>query len=116
MTNYIAAISAVKVSSGSPNGNSIVRIVREGEVIPEGVDESVIDSLLARGLISELDEPAEDKSGDPYKGWKVDDFRSEIEKRNADREDDKKIVPAEPGNKPEMLAALQADDAKQSQQ
>lgn len=50
---------------------------------------------------------------EPYKGVTVPDLKSEIEKRNEGREDADKISPAEPGNRPELVAALVADDAKQ---
>jgi superfamily I DNA and/or RNA helicase len=60
------------------------------------------------------DEFDEDDEEEPYEGVKVADLKSEIEKRNEDREDADKISPAEPGNRPELVAALVADDKKQS--
>jgi hypothetical protein len=40
----------------------------------------------------------------------VADLEAEIERRNADRDDDEKIEVAPPGNKPELVAAIAADD------
>ena len=37
------------------------------------------------------------------------------DQRNEGREDDKKIVPVEPGNRPEIVAALVADDETSKQ-
>lgn len=39
------------------------------------------------------------------------ELESEVESRNADRDDDAKIVVAGKGNKPDLVAALEADDA-----
>lgn len=49
---------------------------------------------------------------DPYKGWKVDQLKAEVTARNdATGEGEPQIEVAEPGNKPELLDALRADDA-----
>lgn len=45
-----------------------------------------------------------------YSGMKVGELRDLIASRNEDRGDDDQIVPEEPGNKPELIAALEADD------
>lgn len=60
------------------------------------------------------DEFDADDEDEPYEGVKVADLKSEIEKRNEGREDADKISPAEPGNRPELVAALVADDKQQS--
>lgn len=52
----------------------------------------------------------ESSTEEPYKGVTVADLKVDLDKRNEGREDDKKIVPAEPGNRPEIVAALVADD------
>lgn len=56
------------------------------------------------------DEAADDKKSTPslYAKFKVEDLHAEIEKRNAGREDDAKLSTA--GNKPDLIAALEADD------
>jgi hypothetical protein len=50
----------------------------------------------------------EDQRG--YDALKVDELRAEVDRRNSDRDDDEKIEVAEPGNKPQLIAALNADD------
>lgn len=47
---------------------------------------------------------------EPYKGVTVPDLKAEIDTRNEGREDTAKIAVAEPGNRPEIVAALVADD------
>ena len=80
--------------------------------------------LESRGLQAQLDAnalhlmgggadetaPEEDENVEPYKGVTVTDLKTEIESRNADRAEDAKIAVAEPGNRPEIVAALVADD------
>lgn len=46
--------------------------------------------------------PVELATGEGYGGWKVDRLRSEVEKRG--------LTADKPGNKPELVAALLADD------
>lgn len=50
----------------------------------------------------------------PLAGMTVPELKDEIDRRNADRdpEGDDYIVPEEPGNKPELLAALAADEGR----
>lgn len=49
-----------------------------------------------------------------YDQWKVDKLRDEVSTRNKDRPDDQQIQVAAPGNKAELVAALQADDQAQA--
>lgn len=56
----------------------------------------------------ETTEQSDDKD---YSSWKVDRLKGEIDQRNADRE--VPIEVEEPGNKPELVAALEADDQNQ---
>ena len=122
-TQHIATAAFVKVSIGSPSGNRVAQLIQRDGVIPQGVDEAQLERLTARGLITavEVDEPADDsEDGDGsqvldegvYKGVSVKDLKAEIENRNTDRADDAKVVPAEPGNRPQIVAALLADDNK----
>lgn len=46
-----------------------------------------------------------------YADLKVDELKAEIEQRNADREDDAKL--STDGNKPDLIATLEADDRAQ---
>lgn len=50
---YVAS-GTVKVSIGSAAGNRVARILRDGDVIPEGVDEETLARLFDRGLIVEV--------------------------------------------------------------
>lgn len=59
MGNYVAKTAAVKVSVGDADGPTIARIVRRGELIPEGVDQALLDSLESRGLIESV--PSEEE-------------------------------------------------------
>ncbi len=119
-TQHVVAAAAAKVSIGAAGGNRVAVILRRGDVVPVGVADEQLERLIGRGLIEavEVEDPtesgeAEDIDEGVYKGVKVPDLKAEIEKRNSDREDDAKIVPAEPGNRPQIVAALIADDTKQ---
>lgn len=79
------------------------------QIDADAFTEESVEHATSLGLIAEVVAPAE--SEDPFKGTSVADLKAEIAKRNEGREDDKKIVPAEPGNRPEIVAALVADDA-----
>lgn len=129
-TQHIATAAFVKVSIGSPSGNRVAQLIQRDGLIPQGVDEAQLERLTARGLIAEVEvevevaEPADTDNGDGdgdgsqaldegvYKGVSVKDLKAEIENRNTDRADDAKVVPAEPGNRPQIVAALLADDNK----
>jgi hypothetical protein len=54
--------------------------------------------------------PTEEDETPPYSEWKVDDLKAEIASRNEDREDESQIVVEAPGNRPQLIAALEADD------
>lgn len=57
----------------------------------------------------------DDQVGDqqvPYSKWKKDDLQAEVARRNEGREDADLIEVEAPGNKPELVAALEADDAE----
>lgn len=90
-----------------------------------GAKRSVVASQLPHGNHEVLDEPASDLGGDAlpveypdvepaaptgYSAQKKDDLVQEIAARNEGRAEDDLIVPAEPGNKPDLIAALEADD------
>lgn len=51
---YVAKANVVKVSIGPADGNRVVRFIRVGGVIPEGVDEETLKSLAKRGLIERV--------------------------------------------------------------
>lgn len=51
---HIAKAPFVKVSVGDPAGHSVARIIRAGGVIPDGVDDAILTSLVERGLIEKV--------------------------------------------------------------
>jgi hypothetical protein len=91
------------------------RYLYRGAPVGDGFTKDSIKLAKSLGLIESVKdapelEPA--KTPEPYKGVSVADLKVEIEKRNEGREDDTKIVAAEPGNRAEIVAALVADDTK----
>lgn len=117
-------MAAAKKTLGVIGAAAVLRLVdgsdrylyRGAIVDPELYTKDSIKHVKGLGLVGEI-EIADSEPNDvdePYKGISVTDLKTEIEKRNKDREDDKKIVPAEPGNRPEIVAALVADDANES--
>lgn len=89
--------------------------LEEGAVLPDGVDEQTLKRFRAEGLIADEAKKPKSESLDEgvYKDVSVKDLKADIAARNEGREGDAKITPAEPGNRPEIVAALLADDAKQ---
>ncbi|MDF2919097.1 MAG: hypothetical protein K0S70_3314 [Microbacterium sp.] len=57
MTQHIATATVVKVSIGSPSGNSVAQFVRRGDLIPEAVDEAQLKRLVKQGFIEEFEVP-----------------------------------------------------------
>ncbi len=121
-SQHIATAAVVKISIGSPSGNRVAQFIQRGGIIPEGVDEEQLKRLVKRGLVAkeklektETTGKTSDKGGSTeegvYKGVTVADLKADLAKRNEGREGDAVIAPAEPGNRPEIVAALLADDA-----
>lgn len=52
----------------------------------------------------------EDETLPGYNDWNTTELKSEITSRNADRENENRIVVAAPGRKEQLVAALVADD------
>lgn len=100
------AVAVIPTKDGSERYMYRGAPVSEDAFTAEGIKH-----VLSIGLISEVKAVEKTTDDEPYKGVNVADLKSEIEKRNEGREDDKKIVPAEPGHRPEIVAALVADDA-----
>lgn len=55
--SHIATAAVVKVSIGSPSGNSVAQFVRRGDLVPAGVDDAQIERLVKRGFIEEFEAP-----------------------------------------------------------
>lgn len=106
-------------------GRARDKYLQRGAAMPENLVDGELERLIAAGLVAEVpDEPQGEDSdtsgappaeGKPYEGVKLAELKAELEKRNADRAEEAKITPAEPGNKPEIIAALLADDAAQAE-
>jgi hypothetical protein len=110
-------IGAVAVVRGD---NKSERYLYKGAVFSDaGLDAENVKHLTKVKLIEKVakseDSSDDGKTGDDegaYKGVNVADLKAEIEKRNEGRADDAKVAAAEPGNRPQIVAALLADDAK----
>ncbi|GGM42045.1 hypothetical protein [Microbacterium saperdae] len=116
---HVVTAAFVKVSIGSPTGNRVAVHLRRGDIVPDGVIESQLEHLVDRGLVEvEVIEDAEEAEPEGldegvYKGVNVPDLKADLAKRNEGREGEAVIAPAEPGNRPQIVAALLADDEKQ---
>jgi hypothetical protein len=88
------------------------RYLYRDALIGDGFTEESVKRAIANGLVSEVEvvevEEPEEKSLDDFTKAELE---AEIEKRNEGREDDVKVVPAG-SNKPDLLAALKADDER----
>lgn len=77
-----------------------------GKPVPKWASKLVLED----DLVADEDEDGDDDPGEQgIEGMKVPELKAEIERRNADREDDAKL--SLEGNKPELVATLQVDDA-----
>lgn len=107
MAGYLVTGAAVVLATQDGSERYLYR----GAVVGEGFTKESLRLAKDNGLISVVkDEKTADQT-DPYKAFSLEDAKTELAKRNEGRADDSKIVPAAPGNKPEILAALVADDA-----
>lgn len=117
-TQHIASAAFVKVSIGSPSGNRVAQLIQRGGVIPGGIDEAQLERLVDRGLIEAIDVEDADETEEEtldegvYKGVNVKDLKADLAARNEGREGDAVITPVEPGHRPQIVAALLADDTK----
>ncbi|MFI8593735.1 hypothetical protein ACIGCK_04805 [Microbacterium sp. NPDC078428] len=91
------------------NGKNERYVYRGDSFGADTIDATNAAHLVGIGLIRGIEAT---EAEEPYKGVSVADLKAEIAKRNEGRADDAKIVPAEPGNRPEVVAALVADDEK----
>lgn len=105
--SHVVIAPAIQVVVGSR-----AHFLETGAVVPEGVPAADLERLEREGFIEQVDDADEVPDSDPYDGVKLDDLKAMVAQRNEGREDADKIVVSEPGNKPEVLAALVADDAK----
>ncbi|MDQ1127568.1 hypothetical protein QE428_002601 [Microbacterium sp. SORGH_AS 505] len=107
----VAAAQIVVKVPGAAGGETYLR---RGRLLPATVEKAEVKRLLELGLIAGVDGADDADAGDEsYKGVTVTDLKAEIDNRNKDREDAAKIAPAGT-NRPDLVAALVADDAKRS--
>jgi hypothetical protein len=82
--------------------------VREGMTV---LDEEDAVDRNGRPLRPVFPEKAGEPTRVPYLEWLKSDLEDEVARRNESRDDSQVIVVDAPGNKPELAAALDADDA-----
>lgn len=87
-------------------------VVVGGVIYPAGgtVPDDVAKAITAPGVWAEGAEPHAAVESEGYSSKTADDLRDEIAKRNEGRTEDELIVPGGKGNKPDLVAALIADD------
>ena len=51
---HVVKSAVVAVTIGSPGGNGLVRFVEAGSLLPEGVDQEIVDHLVSTGLVEEV--------------------------------------------------------------
>lgn len=81
-------------------------------VTPESLERSIRLGQVEAVDVTDANVTPEAAELDPYAGVTVPDLRNIIAARNETREDDTRIQPAQPGNRPELVAALIDDDAR----
>lgn len=57
---YQVKALVAKVAIGPATGNRIARILKQGDIIPEGVDQAKLEALEKLGMITALQDPAEE--------------------------------------------------------
>lgn len=96
---YIARSGVVKVSIGPATGNRVVRIVRAGDVIPEGVEQDTLDALEKRRLIERVEEtpdPEPDAGAGEPGGPPANDAPKPVRRRRGKATDAPSTDPAPP--------------------
>lgn len=80
---------------------------------PSAWGEDSDDERLAPPPVTPADPgPVDDRAtGKAYRDQTKDELQTEIDKRNEARDDDQKIVVGGKGNKPDLVKALESDDA-----
>lgn len=101
----MAVVTAPLVIAKLEDGSDVY--LYEGAQIPGGLLEGEEKRLIAAGLVAEDVEP---ETG--YASQSKAQLEAEIEARNAERAEEDKIVAEGKGNKPDLVAALEADDGK----
>ena len=110
MAQYVAKAEYVAVTIGEAGGNGVVQFVAAGGLIPEGVDQSILDNFLQRGLIERKheepkaeDAKVESETGDLVSEMTVGELREYAIEHNIDLGDATR--------KDDILAAIAAAQA-----
>lgn len=102
MALYTVKAQVVKVSIGGTSGHRVAHIARKGDVLPEGVNDAQIESLLKRGRIEKVAE-AEEPEGAPSSDWTAAQLKAYADAHGVD------VASAK--NKGEMVEAIAAATA-----
>ena len=84
---HVVKSAVVAVTIGSPGGNGLVRFVEAGSLLPEGVDQVIVDHLVSTGLVEEVVvEFDEGSEADPVSlnRMKLDELRAYAASRGID--------------------------------
>ena len=96
----------------------VATVLKAGEPVPEWAQDHVhpddLDGATDEAPTEPEDGPEEDPAK-PYGQWSKAELAAEVEKRNEGRDEDDLIEVEAPGNKAELVAALQGDDAAQAE-
>lgn len=95
MTKHIATAAVVKVSIGSPSGNSVAQFVRRGDLLPEGLDEAQLERLVKQGFVTEFEEPDVEDEPASISQADVDAAAAVVEAEARKVADEKKALDAE---------------------
>lgn len=100
MAKYIVKSGVVKVSIGASSGHRVAHIARQGDMLPEGADETQVKRLLERGRIEVLAEPEGAPEGEPSEKWTKDQLEAYAAEKQVDISSAK--------NKADIVAAIEA--------
>lgn len=110
MAKHIATAAVVKVSIGSPSGNSVAVFVQRGGLVPEGVPEEQLERLVRQGFIEEIE--AEEGEATEPESFSKDDVdaavKSAVDAKDAELAEARKALEAEKAEIAKERAALDA--------
>lgn len=114
-TQHIVTGALVKVSIGSPSGNRVARLVRRGDVVPDGVAEEQLQHLIDRGLIAEVEisEAEEETPRTVFSQQDIDDaVKAAVDAKDAELEQARTDLQAKEAELEQATAALDAAKAE----
>lgn len=100
--------------------NGDVKVFGPDDTVPAWAAKKITNSSAwassdaqAEGAVEGSEDP-EDSGPKPYSEWLKADLEAEVASRNEGRDEDDAIEVEGSGNKPDLIAALEADDAANS--